>query len=451
MRIAWFTPLAQRSSIGRFSSAIATALSRSIEVDLCHFDRGDLRDTSVRTIAFASAQDVSLQMLSDYDLVVYNFGNYLPFHGEIYELSRTWPGVCVLHDFVMHHFFAEYFLARQRDTEGYQTLLKRIYGPDAPGRSAKVWETDDALRYPLFEEAALGALGVITHSEFFRSHVQQCFAGPVACIPLAHAVSPKGRDESRRELGIDNNQTLLLTIGHVNPNKQIECVLNALNRIDKRDLIYVILGAHAVDYVRKLQSLVDTHHLGRVVRFLGEVSDEVLCTYLSAADICINLRFPTMEGASGSVVEEMLFGKPVVVTNTGFFGELPDDSVVKVRHSNDSDVEAALRRLLGDADARRAIAARAKTFAEAEFHPDAYAKRAIDFLWDVRSTRPILDLTDRVALELGRMGVHADMGIVDAVAREIGNTLVGSHSEPYTRQTEPKQRQSMEDPRTRSL
>jgi len=92
------------------------------------------REISVPVRRFRTASDVDEQTLSKYDVVVYNFGNHLPFHREIFLLSRRHPGICVLHDFVMHHFFAEYYFNELHDPAAYALLIERVYG-DA-GRAA---------------------------------------------------------------------------------------------------------------------------------------------------------------------------------------------------------------------------------------------------------------------------------------------------------------------------
>jgi glycosyltransferase involved in cell wall biosynthesis len=431
MRIAWFTPLSQLSAIGRFSVAVTASLSKMMDVDLCYFDAGEVRDATVSAKRFQSAASVSLSTLSAYDIVIYNFGNYLPFHREIYLLSQRWPGVCILHDFVMHHFFAAYYFEYLRDPGAYRLMLERTYGSTAPVPD-RVWETDDVVRFPLFEEITRGALGAITHSAFFKKRVETSFAGPVERIPLAYDAPNQHIEVSRGQLGIRDDQILVVTVGHMNPNKQVECVINALSRVGgpvSRSLVYAVLGPISPDYERKLKSAVKERGLGNTVLLLGQVSDEVLRAYLSAADICINLRFPAMEGASASAIEEMLFGKPVIVTDTGFFSELPDDCVIKVKPCSESDVTDALRKLANDPSARMSIGARAKAFAETEFHPDRYAKQVVDFIWEVQSAKLILGLADRVGIELWRMGVQADMRIVDGVAGEIAQAFGAKRSD----------------------
>lgn len=429
MKIAWFTPLSKKSAIARASVAIATELARLADVHVCHFESGDVRDTSVPVKRFASASAVDDRTLDNYDLAIYNFGNYLPFHREIFLLSRHWPGICILHDIVMHHFFAAYYLEDLRSPAAYSLLMERLYGEEGASAAARslggqrVWECDDVSRFPLFEEVVQGALGVVTHSEFFRRRVAANYTGPTRRIPLAYDADRTSPVQSRKRLGVEEDCVLLVTVGHVNPNKRIEAVIDAVGRLGAvaQHIVYAVLGPGSPEYQRTLEAAVRRNHLEGVVRFLGAVPDDLLRAYLSHADICINLRFPATEGASASAIEEMLFGKPLIVTDTGFYSELPGDCVVKIDPAREEDLSGELSRLVSDAGLRASLGAAAQRFAEDEFRASRYAKEILDFGWEVRSARPLLTLTDRVAQECYRMGIAADMPIVATIAGEMGS------------------------------
>ena len=51
---------------------------------------------------------------------------------------------------------------------------------------------------------------------------------------------------------------------------------------------------------------------------------------MAACDVLVNLRYPTMGETSGSVIRALSLGKPLVVSDVGWFAELPDDVVLKV-------------------------------------------------------------------------------------------------------------------------
>ena len=73
---------------------------------------------------------------------------------------------------------------------------------------------------------------------------------------------------------------------------------------------------------------------------------------MAACDICVNLRSPTMGETSGSVIRQLSLGKPVVVSDVGWFAELPDDVALKVP-VDARETDDALRRARA-ARARRA-------------------------------------------------------------------------------------------------
>jgi glycosyltransferase involved in cell wall biosynthesis len=226
---------------------------------------------------------------------------------------------------------------------------------------------------------------------------------------------------SRKELGVDENHVLIVTVGHVNPNKRISDIIAALVRLGAltQGITYTVVGSCPVGYQAELEANIQRSNLQKVVRFVNHVSDEILRSYLSHADVCINLRYPTMEGASASVIEEMLFGKAVVVNDVGFFSELPNECVMKIRPQAIDELAEALHKLVTDPAARKRLGDQARQFAEQEFRADRYAKELMDFAWEVRSAQPLLGLADRIALECNRMGITREMTIVEAVANEL--------------------------------
>ena len=55
-----------------------------------------------------------------------------------------------------------------------------------------------------------------------------------------------------------------------------------------------------------------------------------LWALMAGVDVCVNLRHPTMGETSGSAIRALSLGKPLVVSDVGWFRELPDDVALKV-------------------------------------------------------------------------------------------------------------------------
>jgi glycosyltransferase involved in cell wall biosynthesis len=419
---------------------VVRELAQKETVDLWYPKTDDPLSTEVPSVAFRDASEVDSEKLATYDLLVYNLGNHLPFHRAIYEVSRRFPGLCVMHDFVMHHFFAAYYLEHLRRPEAYVAAMKRCAGARGAvvaeeilvGKRPRVWETDEVSQYPLFDEAIRGQYGVVTHSDFFRQRVESVSPAPTVRLYLPYELTPIKFVVSREQMGIPDFRLLIVTIGHINPNKRVAAVLDAL--AESHDLLerifYIVAGPCDPGFLAELKSRIAKLGLEQAVRLTGYVEDEQLQSLLNHADLCINLRFPATEGASASLVEEMLHGKAVVVTNTGFYSELPDDCVAKIRPQHEhADLAAVLRLLITDAGRREKMGRAAREFAENHFRADRYADHLIEFAWQMRGAKPLLQLADLVGQELQFMGVTKDMPIVETVSRECVHMFV-SGQEP---------------------
>jgi glycosyltransferase involved in cell wall biosynthesis len=428
MKIAWFTPFAKTSSIGRVSRLITDELSKLSEVHIWHPADVEMHPTNLRTIAFPSSFHAEAGLLADYDIAIYSLGNYLPFHQQIYEISRRAPGIVILHDCVMQDFFAEYYCQYRKDSQAYLDLIARVYGKQAravferanSGLGPSPRDRNEIAEYPLFEEACRGAWAVVVHAEFFRRRVAQVFPGPVRRLGMPHRAETDSGALKRSELDIPEDATLILTLGHVNPNKRVPAVLDALAGLPeiRGRFRYVIAGPIDPAYRRSLGEIVDRLGLAEAVSFTGYLSDERVSSLCNQADVCVALRFPSTEGASGSVILEMLHGKAVVVTDAAFFSELPDDCVWKVDLRREAeDLKGALRTLVRDSARRRDMGARAKSYAKEHFRADTYAAGIQALAVELIKDKPLLQYTDRIGETLAAMGVDSDLPILDTVSR----------------------------------
>ncbi|MEZ5399829.1 MAG: glycosyltransferase family 4 protein [Bryobacteraceae bacterium] len=439
MKIAWFTPFSANSAIGRSGRYVAECLASRADVEIFCFDKDETHSTAVPVRKFASHRDVTEQTLAGYDFAVYNFGNYLPYHGDLFEVSRRVPGVCVLHDYVLHHFFAGYYLEKSRDQAGYVAVMTRLYGDagraaaerSVSSRGPRVWETDEVVDFPMFEPAIAGARGVVTHSRFFRDRVEQAWAVPVIHLPLPYRIEGDPGRLTRQQLGIPEGKTLVVTIGHVNPNKRVDATIEALGRIRTSAPAFqlVIAGPCPDTYRQELETHARRVGIDSNVTFAGRVSDDALHSILELADICVNLRYPVIEGASASAIEEMLYGKPVIVSDIGFYAELPADAVRRIDPHSVDQLADALRGLIGNRAEREATGARAREFAGSEFRGESYAARFLEFTREIRQASPVLGVADRIGIECARMGITPEMTIVETLAERL-DELWGDSTRP---------------------
>jgi glycosyltransferase involved in cell wall biosynthesis/ribosomal protein S18 acetylase RimI-like enzyme len=439
MRIAWFTPFNRRSAVGEFAHQVTVELAEHADVEIWAPDIGEVRSTDLPLRRFALEPEL-LRRLRDVDHIVYNIGDHLPYHAAIYDASRGYPGIVILNDRTYQHFFAAYWIERNRGARYiermeafYGTAGRRAAEDSLAGLREPVWERDDdAMRFPLFEDVLVGARGAIVHTESHAELVRRRWLGPVGQFTYPAYPPPRGDREKAYAWEHDSSRLLAVTVGHVNRNKQTHKVVEALirNRGLGERVRYVIVGPYDLTgaYASSLLQTIERERLQGTVDVLGFRPDEEVAALMDAADLFVNLRYPAMEGWSASLGQQLALGKPTLVTDTGNVAELPDDVVVKVAPENDAALERALSSLVEDETLRHKIGTAAAEFAS-DRSPKRYAREFIEFVDEVRSWAPILELCDTVTVELAAIGTDASLRVVDVVAEELAVLADGGSPE----------------------
>jgi glycosyltransferase involved in cell wall biosynthesis len=431
MKIAWFTPFSRKSAIGKYSAIILDELKRAHQVRVFAADREDAAGwwrpgMDVEPVAGRGGSSQLVRRLADYDVAVYNLGNFVPFHRDVYATQLVHPGIVILHDLVMHDFFANLYLARGCDHHEFVDHLAFSHGKagKALGRGIVAHRRDpvggdrESLRYPLARSAIHGALGVVVHGEFVRRQLA-AFAS-VSVIKIDFPTPPIGASPEKLPAKADLSHVHLLTFGLVNPNKQSDLVIDAIGKSEllRERVIFTLVGeCHSEDYRKKLRGLIETHHLEGIVRMVGHKSDAELEALIHEADVIINLRNPHFGECSWSLLEALFAGKPTVVWAHGYYDEFPSDVVKKV--SSGKGLRQVLEELAANAEGRARLGERARAHALGRFSTVGYCDRFVRFVEGCRSNRPLLELLDVVSEDLRDLAAGTEGRVVDVVSREV--------------------------------
>ena len=89
---------------------------------------------------------------------------------------------------------------------------------------------------------------------------------------------------------------------------------------------------------------------------------------MAGSDVLVNLRHPTMGETSGSVIRGLSLGKPLVVSDVGWFSELPSDVALAIPPDDDevATLTAALELLASRPEVREAMGENAAELARRE-------------------------------------------------------------------------------------
>jgi glycosyltransferase involved in cell wall biosynthesis len=311
------------------------------------------------------------------DVALYHVGNDPDAHGWIVDALRRRPGLVVLHESVLHHLIAGITIGRG-DGRGYLAAMERERG--VVGRLLGLGVLDNLLPllwetrpqdYPLCGTILDLASGLVVHSETVeRAARAHGYDGPLWRIP--HPAWPRPDVEPAAVEG----DPLIGCFGYLNMNKRIPQLLEAFARLQARHpgarLLLVGASAERFDLDRRLERL----GLAGSEAIVREeyVPEERLWSLMAACDVCVNLRFPTMGETSGSVLRSLSLGKPVVVSDVGWFSELPGNVALKVPvdELETRTLEAALE-LLAEPAARAAMSRAALAYVAREHDLDRVA------------------------------------------------------------------------------
>jgi glycosyltransferase involved in cell wall biosynthesis len=345
MKLAYYSPFPpERTGISEYSALLVPALRERVDVDVAK------RGGRARG-----------------DVALYHVGNNPEAHGWILDRLRAEPGVVVLHDFVLHHLIAGTTLGR-KDGASYLAALEREGGVAArllglgviDGCIPPLWEVRPE-DFPLCGEVLEHATGLIVHSQYVETRARGLgYRGPIWRVP--HPAWPAPDVSAERPPG----DPVLGAFGNLNASKRVGSLLDGFARFRESHARARLLVVGASAPGTDLDVRFEAAGVEDAVTRHDYVDEPRLWALMRGVDAVISLRSPTMGETSGTVIRALTLGKPLVVSDVGWFAELPDEVALKVvpdEHEAE-EIAAAMERLAEPAvrseagEAARALARR---------------------------------------------------------------------------------------------
>ena len=411
MRVAYFSPMPpEQTGIADYSALLLPALARRVDVTVVKHGRSKApRGT---------------------DIALYQIGNNPDAHAWIVDALRKRPGVVVLHDFVVHHLVAGMTIGR-RDGHGYLDLMEREHGVVgrllAHGvldkRIPPLWESRPE-DFPLASFVLEHATGVIVHSRYVRDLVRGTgFGGPVSVVP--HPAWPVPPITPERV----SDGVVIGCFGVVNASKRIPELLHATAKVRQShpEAVLLLVGptSPGFDLDRRLQRL---GLAGEGLVREGWIDESRLWALMAGSDVLVNLRHPTMGETSGSVIRALSLGKPSVVSDVGWFSELPGEAALKIPVGEDEvpTLTAALELLVTRSDVRAALGGAAAELARREHDVDRVADLYVAALELAAGGAAVDDGVLRdVSVAAADVGIEAGSAEAREIARRLAEVELG--------------------------
>ena len=335
MNIRWFSPLdAEKTEIGRYTQALLPYLKEAFSLGAVTDAVEIYQEFTTETHAWAEKA-----------LNVYNIGNSVMHHG-IVSRAMEQPGVVILHDISLLELGLAH--ARERPEFDLQEVVINEYGADAGKLFSRLycektyrWCGDSqeqydqfVTSYPLFETFTANALGIIVHSDYALQRVKARYSGPVIKLDLPYKalVGPPSDQQFTRPLEI-------IFCGHAGPNRRLRQFFSAWAKVSQPNFFRLSVYGN-INKAEELMAQAKELGLAELIEIVGFVDDEVLDQAIASAHLALNLRNPTVGEASAGQLRYWSQGIASVVSDVGWYRELPDNVVLKV--SPDSEQEGLI-------------------------------------------------------------------------------------------------------------
>lgn len=384
-RVAWVSPVPPApSGIADYSAEVVAELDGRFEVELVVDPAEALPSADVahgRTVLLAE-EVPGRHDARPFDAFIYQLGNS-HFHTYMVGLMQRYRGIGVVHDFflggmMLHVFGTDAWpptLAEELESEGQRDLA-------AAWRARSVSELDILERAPLSRRILTVPALLAVHSAWAHERVRGVTTAPVVRLPQAVTTPPAGpgRKAERVRLALPTDAFVIASLGVVGPAKRIPSLLYAVGRLPealRKCVVVAVVGPIRDEERREFAQVAASLGIGDTLRMTGRVALDELTAYARAADVCVQLRYPTRGESSAALLRALAAGAPCVTSDHGSIAEVPDDVVLKVRTPEHEieDLVAALVRLEADRRLGARLGERGARFARERHSPMALAER----------------------------------------------------------------------------
>jgi len=393
LRIDYVSPLPPvRSGIADYSADLLPHLAARCDLRLVRIPGQPVAPEIAARWPLVDPQ----QRGEDARLPLYQMGNNR-YHTEIYELALERPGVLTLHDIVLHHLLGDRTLNRD-DFAAYRRQLRADHGwigeaAAMPRRWPGGWGDAAQFALPAHRSLLVRQQGILTHSrwaaQWLREEIAELRVEAVPMgIPPGTADAEAGRVFRRRH-GLPRERPLLGSFGFQTPIKRTEAVIAALARPELDGVHLMVAGEVAP--ALKLEDQARRAGVAERVHILGFLPFAEFEAAIAAADVCLNLRYPTAGETSASLLRTMALGKPTVVSDYAQSAELPAAVVVKVPPGEGEDkiLASKLAALVADRDQLDRLGRAARRHVLRHHDPAAAAAAVVDACHRFRDAVPL--------------------------------------------------------------
>ncbi len=379
LRLAYFSPLPPaRTGVADYSRELLPYLAQRAEVTL--FPSGHVEEALRQQFAAYPLQEYTFRRW-DFDAALFQMGNSRH-HAPFYHTFRRFPGILALHDYVLHHFLAD-LTAGQANFPAYARELGYELGAAGIDLALDIQyqrQPHPLFTLPLNQRLLDLSLGIMGHSHYVAERVRARTKRPVGVVPAL--VDPQPIHNRRAQLNLPPETFLIGSFGQITAARQMDVALSAFAHLRQTmpRAHYLIVGEAHPEV--NLPALIAASGLDGAVTHLGFVADLAeFVDWIGSVDVVINLRCPTAGETSATALRALAAGCPLIVSDAGWYAELPDEVALKVPTPPYSDALFRLLQTLAQQPGQRqAMGQAARAYAQTHHSGPAVADAYVSFI-----------------------------------------------------------------------
>jgi glycosyltransferase involved in cell wall biosynthesis len=379
INVLFVTPIPpQITGVGEYASDLIVALSKFEELNITVLTN-NTKPKKISNVKIINEYCKNTQ----YNIIIHQLGNNGEFHQINFDILKKYGGIVQLHDPVIHQCL--FYLIQNKNSknsEAHKTDIKKwilLVGSRLPyplkwllskfkfihrlkksllGYTSshsphsqleieffsllKKWypksfemlkfdlggdlelfsfcNSRNIISYPLFEEALQFASGVIVHSNMVQNLVQRTFPNlPVSKMAMIHKSSPPKKSYQVK------NSYKIGVFGQYEESRHYDKIIVAFRRFleDSHDFslqLYIVGNIPNTSYLKSLSQKIKSK-----VKFCKpHVDSKRFEQRLAEMDLVVQLRDPTRGEASGIVSKAIELNICCIVSNNGWYSELPN-------------------------------------------------------------------------------------------------------------------------------
>lgn len=339
--------------------------------------------------------------------------NSMANHYYYIEVNRIWSKIkrkiyYYLHKDEYHHYFIEYYLE-----QSIKHIRKQKYDciilENRPSYSLKLKKSTNVklvyhlhnekltIQTPAYQEIYSAASLIICVSDFVKKSVKSVNPDDTKCITVHNGIdlavfSKQTSNIKRQDLGLRNDDFVIIYSGRINPEKGIKELLEAMNRLTTYPQIkLLVIGSSFFgnateddEFTKELRK--NTAQIQDRIFITGFIPYHEVPSYLKLADLAI---VPSMwnEAFGLTVLEAMAAGLPLITTRSGGIPEICEDVAYIIERDNIVDnLTESIVRLYKDPESRSRMSVLSFKRAQ-QFSKEKYAEKffkALDALSDAK-------------------------------------------------------------------